>query len=270
MALRAREASDRIREAVRSMDSPRHLVLTAPASPAPLTVQLARLRKALRRLRASRLWKASQVGGAYSVEITRNPKTGRWHPHLHIVTDGTYTPQADLADQWGQALEWAAWDTSPPPGARVIVHISAVHSRASVARYIAKYICKPESIESWPPEAIREYAIAVHGLRSVATFGTLHGQSLAPQIAGEPHSQHPLACSVGQLDYAAHQGNAWATLAVAALKHAQPETVRWWASETPEWAWDIARADPEPARLAALGIRYAWHPCPPRPPTSLD
>jgi len=215
---RAAEAAERFGRAVRAMGAARHIVLTVASIEAPLKDQLDELRRAMRRLRSQHRWSRLVDGGVYSIEITRNRQTGRWHPHVHVIADGDYYHQRDLTADWQMALRsgtlWSAVAKSQPP----IVHISAVHNRNQLARYIAKYISKPADIASWPHDAIAQYASALRGVRMLHAFGSLHGVKLS---GDEPNQTDPGATflvGLGTLDYRAQQGYPAAERAVAILR----------------------------------------------------
>lgn len=180
MESRGKTASKRVEAAVKLMNAPRFLTLTAPATDEALADQLSSLRDAFGRLRRSPIWKRHVEGGAYAIEITFNPHTGRWHPHLHAIIDGDYFAQKSIKAAWRAALNASTWPVQLLEGDPLIVHIKACPDRRQVARYIARYICKPESIDKWPDAAIVEYAEALHGVRMLANFGTLHGVTLDP------------------------------------------------------------------------------------------
>lgn len=198
---RGREAATRLAAACRAMDAARFLTLTAPPSPRTLAEQLQGLRLALRAIRRTTAWKTHVTGGCYSVEITRHPVSGAWHPHLHLVIDGRYFPHAEVKEAWRLALRNSGGVWNPADEEPLIVHIEHVHSRHAVARYIAAYISKPAAVTEWPDAAILEYADAVHGVRLVSTFGHLHGLRLDPRDPNEPRQQ---TCALIGLDTLAH------------------------------------------------------------------
>jgi hypothetical protein len=66
----------------------------------PLPDQLARLQKWWKKLRTSKLWR-SQKGGAYFIEC-KIGKDDKWHPHIHLLTEGHFLPQRELSDLWSK------------------------------------------------------------------------------------------------------------------------------------------------------------------------
>lgn len=157
------------------LNAPRFLTLTLPAVDAPLATQLRVMRTAFSRLRRSGAWVSHVVGGLYSIQITRNTKTGLWHPHLHCIVDGEFWPVAEIRHAWRAAINatsgpWKLDDSDP-----LIVDIRAVPDRAKAGRYIARYVCSPNDIAGWPAACIREYLKGTHGMRMLTMFGSLHG-----------------------------------------------------------------------------------------------
>ncbi|MCH8478815.1 MAG: protein rep [Wenzhouxiangella sp.] len=237
---RAREVALRFAAAVGAMDAARHLVLTAPAVDAPLAEQLAELRAGMKRLRQSAAWKAHVRGGCYTIEITRNRKTGLWHPHVHVIMDGAFFPHAEARAAWAAALGGSPlWPDLATTG-RVIVHLSAVHHRSRLATYIAKYIAKPAELGRWTAAAICEYARALKGVRMLHTFGSLHGVKLAPPDPNPDRAGSETLIGLGELDWRARQGWPEAERAVALIRRLQPKLGRWIGTPTrdadAEWA----------------------------------
>lgn len=247
---RAREAAEKYGVAVATMDSARHLVLTAPAIDAPLAEQLRGMQDAMKRLRQHRVWKQRVDGGLYTIEVTFNARSGQWHPHLHVIIDGEYFPHHELMDAWRQALSTCDLWSDLQPGDRVIVNISAVHNRKQLARYIAKYIAKPAELCSWSLSCIREYSLAVAGKRMMHTFGTLHGVKLGVDDANESDPESRSLIGVAELDWRGINGHRVAEEAIALLRHLFPHVALWFGTKRDpgidEWA---AKCDDPIGRL---------------------
>lgn len=161
---RAQQTAEKIEAACSAADALRFLTLTLRSSDGPLGEQLDRLFACFREFRRTVEWRRHVRGGVYTFEATWNESTGQWHPHLHVLIDGGFWEQQSIA---------AAWERCT--GDSRIVDIRAVHSKRKAASYVAKYAAKPPSMESWPPERIRDYARGVRRRRLVHTFGTMHG-----------------------------------------------------------------------------------------------
>lgn len=228
---RAAEAAQKYGKAVASMDAARHLVLTAPALDAPLAEQLRGMQNAMKRLRQQLAWKRRVVGGVYTIEVTFNKESGRWHPHLHVIVDGDFFPHHELMDAWRQALSSSDLWSDLEAGDRVIVHISAVHNRKQLARYIAKYIAKPAELCRWSLSCIREYSLAVVGKRMMHTFGTLHGVKLGVDDPNEVDPDSSMLIGVAELDWRGINGHRVAQEAVALVRHLLPHTSLWFGTK---------------------------------------
>ena len=107
------------------------ITLTLRSTTAPLTHQLHRLTACFRRLRQRKIWGAVSWGVAV-IELTRNSKSKQWHPHLHILAEASYIPQATLSEIWLNIT-----------GDSLIVDIRKVHDRDSALNELAKYASKP-------------------------------------------------------------------------------------------------------------------------------
>jgi hypothetical protein len=112
----------------------RHVTLTVRNSP-DLKDRLDHLIKSFRKLRHRKLWKDSQFGGFYVVEITEG-KDG-WHPHLHIVSYGHFIPLRKFSYVWRQITK----DSHR-------VHIATIRDGQNIARYVSKYITKAGTLSA--------------------------------------------------------------------------------------------------------------------------
>lgn len=167
---RAIENAKRIGAAVGAMNAPRQIELTIKHREAGLSAEIDRLWKAFKALRRSSFWKNHVKGGIGVLEVTLNEKTRLWHPHLHLVVDGAFMPQALLSAAWHEAT-----------GDSQVVYIQAVNDRAKTASYVAKYLAKSAAPTSMHGYEIREYAAALHGRRLVFGFGTYSKWKVDPK-----------------------------------------------------------------------------------------
>ena len=146
----------------------RFVTLTIRHSDTPLADQLKFLIKSFKTLRNQPLWKQSQTGGAFTIEVKWTAKTRRWHPHLHIITAGGFMRQKTLANEWKRITK-----TSD------VVDIRALKDGHDAAHYVAKYVAKGTSNEVWSDtDAAQEWITATKGMRTCATFGTWRGYKL--------------------------------------------------------------------------------------------
>lgn len=175
-SIRARVAADKVRTLIARMNSARMLTLTIRSSEEPLREQLAALHAAFRRLRASSSYKARVKWGVYTVELTFNAETRRWHPHIHLVFDGEYWAQARAQESWEAAVRDQA-----------ICDIRALHDRDRAAKYVAKYLVKPGDFAKFDAETFEEFAIALHGLRLLSVVG----KQSAAKLGGDQEKDEP-------------------------------------------------------------------------------
>jgi hypothetical protein len=170
----------------------RFVTLTLAHTEAPLAHQIKRLYASFRKLRTAGVWKDSQAGGAFMLEVKR--AKDRWHPHLHIVAEGRFLHQAALSTAWRKAT-----------GDSYIVDVRAIKSGRDAAFYVAKYVTKGTSVGVWDePDAAAEWVTATKGVRTCATYGTWRGKSLL-KIDGGADDWQPL-CTLDQLHRDAAQG----------------------------------------------------------------
>ena len=87
-----------LQAAVKDMRSPRMLTLSLESDP-DLEGAVQDLMDAWRRFRSTVAYKKKVRGAVAVLEITWSGYHG-WHPHLHVIVDGDYWRQKDLAEVW--------------------------------------------------------------------------------------------------------------------------------------------------------------------------
>ncbi len=146
----------------------RLITLTIRTTDESLETALDHLSKSFVRLRHSPLWASTQKGGAAFIEVTWNPHLARWHPHLHILSQGNYIPKAKLLDAWRKASRGS-----------LIIDIRLVSNPQTLTRYVTKYVTKPVTQNVTKDRARFEEAVrAFRGRRLCTTFGAWRGTSL--------------------------------------------------------------------------------------------
>jgi len=140
----------------------RFCTLTLATRTPDLKAELDRLYKAFQQLRRRKFWKRHVIGGAAMLEVKWNEKSSRWHPHLHILMEGRYTPHAQLVKEWRHVT-----------GDSFIVDIRAVRDNEKVTRYITKYATDPiDSSIGRDVGRLTEAIVAFKGRKTCLTFGT--------------------------------------------------------------------------------------------------
>lgn len=139
----------------------RFLTLTIRHSDEPLTEVLDRLLLSFRVLRKTKFWRTRVSAGAAFLEVTFNPESRFWHPHLHVIIAGKYLPKDRLVNTWKRIT-----------GGSFQVHIRFIKDRDDTIRYVAKYATKPlhPSILA-DPDALRQAITALTGRKTLYCFG---------------------------------------------------------------------------------------------------
>lgn len=146
----------------------RFITLTLRHSRKPLKEQLKRLYLCFKLLRKTKMWKATQIGGALTVEVKWKSDSRKWHPHLHIIAEGSFIEQRALSNAWEKIT-----------GDSKIVDIRILKSGKDAAHYVSKYVTKGTSNEVWnDTDAAQEWLVSSKGLRCCATFGKWRGFKL--------------------------------------------------------------------------------------------
>lgn len=148
----------------------RCVTLTRKSTQEPLKTQLKKLLQAFRRLRQSKLWKHCSRGGVALAEVTRNRETGLWHPHLHILVNGTYLPKPTLIENWKKASRGS-----------YIVDVMLVKHQSAMATYLTKYMTKPEDHAGLTDvDQARDYYESLQQGHRLVTFGNCRGKRPLP------------------------------------------------------------------------------------------
>lgn len=145
----------------------RFITLTLAHTDDTLAAQIKRLYTSFRKLRSTKLWKRSQDGGAFMLEVKKTDSG--WHPHLHIISEGRWINAHELSLQWKTVT-----------GDSFIVDVRMIHRDKDVAGYICKYISKSTSPTVWNnDDDAREWIAASKGVRICSTYGNWRGCKLS-------------------------------------------------------------------------------------------
>lgn len=171
---RARQMAGVLADYVRERQC-RFITLTLKSSKEPLLELVDKLLASFRKLRRNAIWKATQHGGAAFLEVKWNPQTDRWHPHLHVISQGRYIPQNRLRDAWYKIT-----------GDSFIVDVRLVKSRTDLCSYVTKYVASPVSHSvTNTHDLLVEAMKALHGRRTATTYGTWRGLRLIVKPDGD-------------------------------------------------------------------------------------
>ena len=157
--------------------STRFITLTLKHNDQPLKKQIKRLYDAWKKLRKTTLWNDSQSGGCFMLEVKLekcdDQKTRpRWHPHLHVISQGEWISQSDLRAAWYEIT-----------GDSFVVDVRFVKAEKDIAGYVTKYITKgTEAAVWWRDDTAAEWIDASRGVRQCATFGNWRGFRLTAPL----------------------------------------------------------------------------------------
>ncbi len=120
-------------------------------------------------------------GKAWFCDFEQAPdQDSPWHPHLNVLAEGDYFPQAQLSQLWEMATD----------GRAKVVHVSAVNNgfidleeggTSKAARELVKYITKAADLVG-NPAAVEQFLDAVFGRRLLRTYGTFYGLQLDEEV----------------------------------------------------------------------------------------
>jgi hypothetical protein len=166
---KAAYAKDQTAMFVKSLKAPRFLTLTLRNDGSDLKPQIEFLQSAFARLRSRAYWKKNVTGGIWFLQVKRGKNSGCWHPHLHILLDGSYMEQGRLSALWELV-------TFGSP----VIDIRRVHDADSAASYVARYTARPAALSEMPICDRIEVIEALFRKRLSGTFGTGKSVTLTP------------------------------------------------------------------------------------------
>lgn len=138
------------------------VTLTVATDNLSLADSLKLLYTSFHKLRRSKLWKRTVIGGVAILEVKRSATRPRWHPHLHVLVEGSYIPQNELTHVWH-----AITKTS------FIVDVRMVSDARHAAHYVTKYLTKPTALRfTHETHLLDETIVALKGRRTILGFGS--------------------------------------------------------------------------------------------------
>jgi hypothetical protein len=176
-AKRTRELARIVRTNVQGGQA-RFITISLKHRDVPLKDQIRRLRNCFNRFKRTKFWKAHVYGGVAILEVKREKKgwreradgtkyqtSGLWHPHLHMITTGTWMDQREASRKWLKIT-----------GDSDRFDIRVVDREESAAHYVSKYVtksCNAEVVNN--PEWLAELVDAMHRSRTYNVFGSWVG-----------------------------------------------------------------------------------------------
>lgn len=150
----------------------RFLTLTLDDRIKGLRDKIAALYKSFHTLKRLAFWRSRVTGGVAFLELKWNEVPGRWHPHLHVLLQGTYLPH-DLIKQAWQRIT----------GGSFVVDIRNAGGSETVTRYVTKYACKPlNTTYMHDHELLCEAVKALRNRRMAIAFGDWKGVLLVDDV----------------------------------------------------------------------------------------
>jgi hypothetical protein len=172
----AHTVAPRIEAIVRAMQWPTMITLTLRHDEGDsLRELLTQLQSSWLRLTRTSIWKSVR-GGVKILEVKHGDNG--WHPHLHAIVDCKWIARDALRAEWSRIT-----------GGSYMVDVRRVSDAAEAAGYVAKYTTKTESFTDFA--TLTEYAAAMHGKRTMSTFGEWSKVSLARAEDALPDRDDP-------------------------------------------------------------------------------
>jgi hypothetical protein len=150
------------------------LTLTVRGRPADsLRAMIDRLRDAWKELRRLKGWRNTVRGGVVMLEVKWSATSGgHWHPHYHIICEGSWLDRKWLQDAWKLITR----DSDQ-------VDVQRITDGAMALRYVSKYASKPVDSSFVMRSPLLDEAVkTLKGIRLAACFGSWHGTPLSKGI----------------------------------------------------------------------------------------
>ncbi|MCI0351668.1 MAG: protein rep, partial [Acidobacteriales bacterium] len=160
------------RPLLQRMAQPRYIVFSKEnCAFDELGAGIASLWSAFEKLRHRKIWKSVKAAIA-ALEVTYNAETHTWHPHINVLFDGRYIPQADLLAQWNELHNGCA-------DAGVWIEMADFDSLEELFKYITKLVDFVGNAE-----AVELFLKQTKGLRFVRAYGECYDTELDDEPGG--------------------------------------------------------------------------------------
>lgn len=138
-----------------------------------LQAMIDHLRNGWKELRRLKGWSNTIKGGVVMLEVKWSATSGgHWHPHFHIICEGSWLDQKWLADAWRLITR----DSDQ-------VNVQRITTEEHALRYVSKYASKPVDASFVMRPALMDEAMrTLKGIRLAACFGSWHGTPLSKGI----------------------------------------------------------------------------------------
>lgn len=150
-----------VKEWLSGTHRPKMLTLTIKHTNRDLIAQIDHIYSSFRGMRRTKWWKDLCYGGIWFFQVTYNPKTGCWHPHIHILLDSEFIPYLEIRQKW-------YFYTSGSD----VVDIRPVYGTDDIARYVARYASRPHCLQDLPIKQSMNLVTTMHGRRMCGSWGS--------------------------------------------------------------------------------------------------
>lgn len=154
---------------------PKFLTFTLKHSEAPLEFQIKALYTYFKSIRRRPAFKRRVKGGVWFFQIKKSANDGLWHPHIHLLCEGSYFPKQLLSDMWRDVTHGS-----------FITDIRAVRNPRKAANYVARYASAPCRLSDLDFDSAVECVDSLHGRRICGTFGSGRDIKLTPDKCENP------------------------------------------------------------------------------------
>lgn len=155
---------------IEPLQHPKFMTLTLKHSESPLSVQISSLYGFFKELRRRPFWQKHVKNGYWFFQVKVSETDGLFHPHLHIIFTGRFTPHDELSAEWNKVTHGSK-----------IVDVRAVKDKKKAAEYVARYAACPCDLSKMHHDVAVEVVSALHNRRICGAFGSAREFPLSPQ-----------------------------------------------------------------------------------------
>lgn len=135
--------------------------------------------KAFARFRRSEAWSDHVDGSIWNFEITINRRKETWHPHIHVLYDGSFWPWASAKKSWQNHAAARGLEGNANVGQAYCIRDgqkakpTRTDDLQKVLLEVTKYHLKPFDSADTPSQCILELTYALHNRRLWGSSGSL-------------------------------------------------------------------------------------------------
>lgn len=124
-----------------------------------LSAEIDKLLTAVTKLRHLRAWRNFVIGAARNIEITYNPQTRTYHPHVHLIVWLSPLAPREMDEKTWWAQQWRGLMNL---GYNPVCDCRPIKDQEGSIFEVSKYVCKAAELSSLPPRTLAHVCAALN------------------------------------------------------------------------------------------------------------